>query len=60
VVRRLPNGNLLVPQRAEGEGVVGDGFVELAPGDEGYDEWAAYLERVGEPPADEGDVEGAR
>jgi hypothetical protein len=48
VVRRLENGNLLVPARAEGDGVVGDGVVELAPGDSQYDEWAEWLERFGE------------
>jgi hypothetical protein len=47
VVRRLENGNLLVPARAEGDGVVGDGAVELAPGDPQYDEWVEWLERFG-------------
>jgi len=42
--RRLPNGHLLVLGRFEApDGTVGDGMVELAPGDVGYDAWDAYL-----------------
>ncbi len=39
--RRLPNGNLLVPIRAEsGDGsVIGDGMVEVAPGSPEYAAW---------------------
>ena len=50
---RLPNGNLLVPKRAEGEGALCDGMVEAAPGSAEYEEWAAYYRRLGEavPPA---------
>jgi hypothetical protein len=34
-----PDGSVLVPMRAEGAGgIVGDGFVTLRPGDEGYEE----------------------
>jgi len=42
--RRLPNGHLLVLGRFEApDGTVGDGLVELAPGDPGYEAWDAYL-----------------
>ncbi len=38
---KLPNGNLLIPKRAESDetGVVGDGMVEVEPGTEEYEEW---------------------
>lgn len=42
--RRLPNGHLLVLGRFEApDGTAGDGMVEMAPGDEGYEAWDAYL-----------------
>ena len=42
-VRRLPNGHLLVPRRAEsGDGTVGDGMVEVEPGTPEYGEWAPF------------------
>ncbi len=42
--RRLPNGHLWVVGRFEApDGTVGDGMVELAPGDPGYQAWDAYL-----------------
>ena len=41
----LPNGNLLVPMRAEGEGVIGDGLVEISPGHPDYERWLEYLQR---------------
>lgn len=40
----LPNGNLLIPVRAEGEGVVGDAWRELSPSDPGYKQWLAELQ----------------
>lgn len=40
---RLQNGNLLIPLRAETGDVVGDGLVEVAPGDPRYQEWDDYL-----------------
>lgn len=47
--KRLESGNLLVPLRAEAEdGLVGDGMVEVAPGDPEYERWAPY---VGEEPS---------
>jgi hypothetical protein len=50
-VKRLPNGNLLVPSRVESDdGVIGDGVVEIGPDDPDYDEWARELERQQPPP----------
>lgn len=38
-VIRLPNGNLMVPESAFGDGgrIVGDAYVEIGPGDADYD-----------------------
>jgi hypothetical protein len=47
---RLPNGNLLVPRRAEAGGVVGDGMVEIGPDDPDYKTWADYYARQGKEP----------
>jgi hypothetical protein len=46
-VKRLRNGNLLVPARADSDdgGVIGDGMVEIGPDDPDYDEWVRELER---------------
>lgn len=46
---KLPNGNLLIPMRAESDdGVVGDGMVEVEPGTEEYEEWLPFaVERRG-------------
>ena len=45
----LPNGNLLIPKRAEGPcGVIGDGMVEVAPGTEDYELWIAHAEPLPE------------
>ena len=48
MVKRLPNGNLLVPKRAVDEktGAIGDGLVEIGPSDPDYEAWVRYLERV--------------
>ena len=40
---RLPNGNLLVPARAEAEGVRGDGVREITPDDPEYARWLPWL-----------------
>lgn len=42
---RLENGNILAPKRAESvDGdVVGDGFVELKPGDDEYAAFDQYM-----------------
>ncbi len=40
---RLPNGNLLIPRRAEDErNTVGDGMVEVEPDTPEYDLWLPY------------------
>lgn len=47
---RLKNGNLMVPRRAEAEGVVGDAMVEVGPGDPDYESWTRWYARRGEEP----------
>lgn len=48
---RLPNGNLLVPLRAEGpDGIIGDTQAEVGPGDPEYVRWMDYYQRVGRQP----------
>jgi hypothetical protein len=44
---RVPDG-LLVPKRAEGDGVIGDGMVLIRPDDPDYAAW----ERVASPPTE--------
>jgi hypothetical protein len=40
----LPNGNLLVPQRAEADdGTVGDGMDEITPQHPEYARWCEYI-----------------
>ena len=43
--RRLPNGHLLVPRRAEGDGVLGDGWVEIDETDPQWDPWLRRHQR---------------
>lgn len=43
IPRRLPNGSLVVPKRAESNGIIGDGAVILKPGDPEYDEWDRFM-----------------
>jgi len=42
-VKRLPNGNILAPMRAENDDTIGDAMVELEPGDKMYDDWDKWL-----------------
>lgn len=49
---RLPNGNLMVPKRAEGEGLVGDAWFEVGPDDPDFKSWMAWYERMGQEPPD--------
>lgn len=57
--RRLSNGHLLVLGRFEApDGTVGDGMVELAPGDVGYEAWDAYLSKDPTVPDGFGSAEG--
>jgi hypothetical protein len=45
--KRLENGNLLVPARAEGpDGVIGDGVTEAEPGSELYRLWLPEVEKA--------------
>jgi hypothetical protein len=45
--RRLPNGNILAPRRAEGpHGEIGDGLYEYRPGEAGYAVWDKWLRRT--------------
>lgn len=39
----LPNGNLLIPVRAEGDDVVGDTWREITPADPDYEQWLAEI-----------------
>jgi hypothetical protein len=44
---RLPNGNLLIPKRAEGpNGTIGDGMIEIAPNDPEFKKWDEYLIKI--------------
>lgn len=49
---RLKSGNLLVPRRAETDGVLGDGVVEVGPDDPDYHAWMSWYARQGEEPPD--------
>ena len=45
-VKRLPNGKLLVPRRAESEdGTIGDSVEEIGPGHPDYRAWMEWLAR---------------
>lgn len=44
--RRLPDGRIEAPIRAEADGVIGDGVTVLSPGDAGYDRWDRYLTSI--------------
>jgi hypothetical protein len=44
-VYKKPDGSLIVPKRAEGNGVVGDGQEVLRPGSADYEKWNAWITR---------------
>ena len=48
--RLLPNGHLLIPVRAESEGVIGDAAVEIGPDHPDYQRYLADLTRPGVDP----------
>lgn len=50
---RLPNGNLLVPYAFYEDGIMGDGMIEVPPGDPEYEKWVKVYENRGKeiPPA---------
>jgi hypothetical protein len=42
---RLPDGDLMVPARAESDdGVIGDGMVRVSPGDPLYEAWLPHVD----------------
>jgi len=42
---KLPDGDLMVPARAEGpKGVIGDGMLRVSPGDPDYEAWLAHVD----------------
>lgn len=42
--KRLSNGHILAPRRAEGPGgIIGDGLYDYAPGEPGFKTWDDYL-----------------
>ena len=44
IAKKLENGNLLVPMRAEGKsGIIGDALVEIDPNHAQYGAWFAYI-----------------
>lgn len=47
MVKRLPNGNLLIPKRAESEdgSIVGDAWFEIGPDHPDYQNWLKDAER---------------
>jgi hypothetical protein len=47
---RNPDGTITIPKRAEDEnnGVVGDGFVNIKPGDDGFSQWDEWLKSIGQ------------
>lgn len=46
--KRLQNGNLLVPRRAEGDGWLGDGMVEIGPDHPDHKRWVEDFARLDE------------
>jgi hypothetical protein len=43
---KLPNGNYLVPMRAESQGVIGDSMVELPPDNPDVIRYLEYWSRI--------------
>lgn len=44
--RRLPDGRLEIPARAESDGVIGDGLLVIGPDDARFKIWDDYLRRA--------------
>jgi hypothetical protein len=44
---RTKDGLLMVPKRAEADGMLGDGFVTLKPGEAEFEKWSAWYEEQG-------------
>lgn len=49
--QRRPDGRIEVPRTVEADGLIGDSVDVLSPGEPGYDEAAARLDRQGDAPA---------
>jgi len=47
---RLPNGNLLAPYRAETDGTIGDGMIEIGPDHPDFESWSRHVAEL-EPAA---------
>ena len=45
LIRKLENGNLLVPKRAESDGIIGDGVEEIRPDQPEYQQWLTWMKR---------------
>lgn len=47
---RLPNGNILIPIRAEDESgrTIGDAMIEIGPDHPNYEKWYKYLKAQNE------------
>lgn len=56
---QLPDGRLLVPRRAQGPGLLGDGADVIGPDDPEHAQWLRWYEGHGEriPPAPPGEAE---
>jgi hypothetical protein len=52
-LRRLPNGNLLIPVAVELGDILGDMLVEITPDDPRYADWEPFLGTVWEEPLSE-------
>jgi hypothetical protein len=48
-IQKLPNGNLLVPMRAEGKGTIGDGIAEIGPDHPDYQKWVTWMKQQAKP-----------
>lgn len=44
-IKKLKNGSLLVPKRIEGDGFIGDAFVEIKPDSNEYQKFLKEYER---------------
>jgi hypothetical protein len=42
---KLPNGDLLIPARAETDGVIGDGMIRISEGHSDYKKWLDFIEK---------------
>lgn len=47
---KLPNGKILIPKRAtdDEDKIIGDGMIEVSPGDPEAKKWIEWYDRTGE------------